>query len=423
MAHFSGLRMLFTAIIGLIVARLVSALHYGFPYGSQKVRGVNLGGWLVLEPWITPSIFDNTGDNRIVDEWTFGQYQDKNAGLQVLQNHWNTWITEQDFADIAAAGLNHVRVPIGYWAFDVSAGEPYIQGQLPYLNMAVSWAAKYNLKVIVDLHGAPGSQNGFDNSGQRMPSPQWQTQQSYVDRTNAIIKRIIAQFKDMAGVVPVIAPLNEPAGFDGADILAVTRQYWKDSYGNIRYPYGSSRESNTIIMIHDAFQPLSYWNNFMPYPKYEGVVLDTHIYQVFSDEVNAWSQQQHIQAACAEADNLINSPLWTVVGEWSPAMTDCAKYLNGRGVGARYDGTRSGSPRVGSCAGFSGSASSFSPSYKTFLRQFWEAQTIAYEKGSQGWIQWAWKAESADEWSYKAGLENGWIPQNPTNRKYPGICG
>lgn len=27
----------------------VLALSYGFPYGSQKVRGVNLGGWLVLE--------------------------------------------------------------------------------------------------------------------------------------------------------------------------------------------------------------------------------------------------------------------------------------------------------------------------------------------------------------------------------------
>ena len=49
--------------------------------------------------------------------------------------------------------LNHVRIPIGYWAFDVSGGEPFIQGQLPYLNKAIGWAQKYNLKVIVDLHG------------------------------------------------------------------------------------------------------------------------------------------------------------------------------------------------------------------------------------------------------------------------------
>ena len=46
-----------------------------------------------------------------------------------------------------------MRLPIGYWAFDVSAGEPYIQGQLPYLTKAVKWAQAHELKLIVDLHG------------------------------------------------------------------------------------------------------------------------------------------------------------------------------------------------------------------------------------------------------------------------------
>lgn len=32
----------------------VLSLSLGFPYGSQKVRGVNLGGWLVLEVRIAP---------------------------------------------------------------------------------------------------------------------------------------------------------------------------------------------------------------------------------------------------------------------------------------------------------------------------------------------------------------------------------
>ena len=35
----------------VLAATLVSsvfAISPGFPYGSQKVRGVNLGGWLVL---------------------------------------------------------------------------------------------------------------------------------------------------------------------------------------------------------------------------------------------------------------------------------------------------------------------------------------------------------------------------------------
>lgn len=38
-------------------------------------------------------------------------------------------------------------------------------------------------------------------------------------------------------------------------------------------------------MIHDAFQPLSYWSGFMPPPNWQGVLIDTHIYQMFSDAV------------------------------------------------------------------------------------------------------------------------------------------
>ena len=132
---------------------------------------------------------------------------------------------------------------------------------------------------------------------------------------------------------------------------------------------------------------------------------------------------QHIQSACVRSGELATSTLWLVVGEWSTAAQDCAKYLNGRGRGSRYDGTFPGSSRVGSCAGLTGSASTFSPEYKTFLRQYWEAQVIAYERGGQGWIQWTWKTESADEWSYSAGLFNGWIPWNPTALLYRNICG
>jgi glucan 1,3-beta-glucosidase len=137
-----------------------------------------------LQPWITPSLFDNTGNNNIVDEWTFGQLQDRHTAQQKLEAHWDTWITKADFAAIAAAGyvsydepicfhvvdefilflsLNHVRVPIGYWAWEVGPGEPYIQGQLPYLRNAVNWARAYDLKLVVDLHGVPGSQNGYEH--------------------------------------------------------------------------------------------------------------------------------------------------------------------------------------------------------------------------------------------------------------------
>lgn len=66
---------------------------------------------------------------------------------------------------MSAAGLNAVRIPLGYWAVDVNDYEPYVGGQYPYLIRAVNWASEFGMRVLIDLHGAPGSQNGQDNSG------------------------------------------------------------------------------------------------------------------------------------------------------------------------------------------------------------------------------------------------------------------
>lgn len=69
--------------------------------------------------------------------------------------------------------------------------------------------------------------------------------------------------------------------------------------------------------------------------------------------------------------NYATNNLWTVMGEWSNAVTDCAKYLNGRGVGIRWEGTRQQEDmhRFGSCDTFTGSYKGFSNDYKTFLRR------------------------------------------------------
>lgn len=86
----------------------------------------------------------------------------------------------------------------------------------------------------------------------------------------------------------------------------------------------------------------------------------------------------HIQSACENAAALSdfnNNQLLTIVGEWTPAMTDCAKYVNGRGIGARYDGSIGlDSPFYGSCNGQTGPGYTFTQDYKDFLRKTWEAQ-------------------------------------------------
>lgn len=69
--------------------------------------------------------------------------------------------TEQDIAEIAAAGLNWVRLPIPFWAIDTWAGEPFLaKTSWKYILRFLGWARKYGIRVEFDLHAIPGSQNG-----------------------------------------------------------------------------------------------------------------------------------------------------------------------------------------------------------------------------------------------------------------------
>jgi glucan 1,3-beta-glucosidase len=74
---------------------------------------------------------------------------------------------------------------------------------------------------------------------------------------------------------------DRPAGYFGQVVLNPVRQYYLDSYTNIR-----ASSQNTLEMIHDAFQSLSSWNGWERPPDFQGVALDTHIYQILSNAVS-----------------------------------------------------------------------------------------------------------------------------------------
>ncbi|KIK63051.1 glycoside hydrolase family 5 protein [Collybiopsis luxurians FD-317 M1] len=396
-----------------------------FNYGTDIIRGVNLGGWFVLEPWITPSIFQATNDTSIIDEYTLGMNTNYNDTLAVLQNHWDTWITEDDFAAISAAGLNHVRIPLGYWSVPLPSSatntstsiSPYIPGAWPYLLRALNWAAAHNIHVIVDLHGAPGSQNGYDNSGQRTSNPQWALNPLNVTRT---IDTLVYIAEQIGGMIDVLELLNESIGFTSSQWASVTRSFFSNGYDAVRAAVGGGMK----IMIGDAFLGVDAWTGFLTYPSAQGAIMDNHVYQIFSIPELQRSFSQHLAFTCTTRSTIssfASSNIWTIVGEWSTSPTDCAMWLNGRGIGARWDNSINGGPPNGSCDGLTGDYSTFSSDFKTFLRQYWEAQ-VEIGESAQGWIYWAWKTESADEWSYQKGLEGGWIPSDPTDRKYPDPC-
>ena len=309
-----------------------------------KIRGANLGGWLLLEPWITPEIFRevNVDGDSIVDEWTYAQYVDEEFATEKLKTHWETFITKADLEILANAGISHIRIPIGYWAVDVLDGEPFPQPQddsagiLFHLKQACIWAEELDMKVLLDLHGAPGSQNGFDNSGKR-GKKQW-LEDGNVERTLKVIEKFgellnkwINEDVFTSDTIYGIELLNEPWGLQ-ADIWTEIRdRFYPEGYQVVRNTTGD----NSFVAIQQGFRP---WYNFYDYMSdtetYTNVNLDIHSYHAFgplwnvvAGQDNAWDL--NLEGACLYHWELMNVTLPTFVGEWSLAITDCQPYLQG----------------------------------------------------------------------------------------------
>ena len=317
--------------------------YYDYDNAQEPIRGVNIGGWLVLEPYITPSLFEPFRTNEYnddgipVDEYHYWEQLGKEEAMARLVNHWDNFYTAQDFADIASQGFNMVRIPIGYWAFETLEYDPYVPGwQQLYLDKAINWARDNNLKVWVDLHGAAGSQNGFDNSGLR-DSINFLEDEN-LNLTMTVLKKLLKKYSgdEFVDTVIGIELLNEPLG-PSIDLDKYKNDYLVPAYDYLRNTLGKDQN----IIIHDAFEAFNYWDDFMTLNDgdHYGITLDHHHYQVFSSGELQRSWDERLGVTCSWGEGTLSESHWTVAGEFSAALTDCAKWLNGVGIGARYDGS------------------------------------------------------------------------------------
>ena len=148
----------------------IAALSATSVYGRAMI-GTNVGGWQVLEPWITPTLFyrflgKTQSEGVGMDQYSFCEALGPDEGNQVLREHWDTWITEDTFATMAEQEVEMIRLPIGDWTLKPYG--PYVgctDGAADKITWALDMAEKYNIKVLLDVHAVKGSQNGYDNSG------------------------------------------------------------------------------------------------------------------------------------------------------------------------------------------------------------------------------------------------------------------
>lgn len=164
-----------------------------------------------MDPTLTAALNNHAVNpphpNAIVDEWTAGQYSNYSWAEHVLRKHFDTWMTEDDWKQIAAAGLNHVRIPFPYWAFAEINHEPYLTlNRFAKLKEGVLLCKKYGLKVWIDLHGVPGSQNGYDNSG-HADGEHWADSADNYSRTQYALNKLISEFSQVR-----VIRLRSPSG-------------------------------------------------------------------------------------------------------------------------------------------------------------------------------------------------------------------
>lgn len=328
---------------------------------TPQLRGVNLGGWLVLEKWMTPSLFVGT-DAR--DEYTFMQ---TSGAAEKIEHHRKTFITEADFKWMQSNGINAIRIPIGYWIFE---GDGPYSPAIEYLDWAIKMAERYELKVLIDLHGLQGSQNGNDHSG-RIGRSEWYDKRAYREASIDTLEKIARCYYDAKSVWG-IEVINEPRP---GIVQWKLRRFYLAAYDRLV----AVARPGTHIVFHDAFRPRMLSGALQPRRHYP-VVMDIHWYQ-FGSVWRTWEKLERYLIRIMKRPRLVRKLQRTqpvIVGEWSIVLTE--KMLAGRRA---YDA-------------------------RAAFKAHGMVQLDAYER-ALGWFYWTYKTEERGIWHFRSLIEDGQI--------------
>lgn len=356
-----------------------------------KIKGVNLGNWLVLEKWMKPDLF---ADTIAEDESDLYAQLGLNEMAARLKVHRNTYVTAQTFQQPAAAGCNLVRIPVPYTIFgDV----PGTIGCIAYLDKAMDWAEATNIGVLIDLHTVPGGQNGFDNSG-TCGLCTWHLDSSNEVFTLDVLERLAYRYAGRRSLFG-IEPMNEPANafVYHMNMQRYSKQYPKRVAQSAMIPAETLRTfyekvyarlcpvlgSGVALVFHDQFE-LDNWTDFMPAKQYQNVWMDTHMYLNFSEskmpDKKLSSYLALIETDFAKALSRAKKHHPVLVGEWS-----LGQHMHGMKELDASDRQRK-------------------------YRILSDAQIAAWET-AEGGIFWNFRndAPGREDWDFFHSIENGWL--------------
>lgn len=399
----------------------------------KKIKGVNLGNWLVLEKWMLPELFEGTGAE---DEVWLNRKMNPAELKEKMKEHRDTFITEQDFAFIKEQGIWLLRIPVPYFIF---GDQPPFNGCVEYLDKAFDWAEKYGLQILIDLHTVPGSQNGYDNGGLTGVC-KWCKNPEEVEFALTVLERLAKRYGQREGLYG-IEVLNEPISFlvyatapstgkavdkeeakgSGYVPLPFLENFYRNAYRRLR----KILPENKTIVFHDGFR-LRHWGKFFHKEHMKNVVLDTHIY-IFAMESFVpihmpWVYQIYIKSQQRLIER-IQRDVPVVVGEWCI----CNKYAEKAVSQAKSEETAAKEKQekttseVKLAEDISDKSAKVIEQDELRKKRYLEIaamQLQAWESGA-GWIYWSYqfkpnRKEPLDEkwkesWDFSRCVENGWI--------------
>lgn len=184
-----------------------------------RLRGFAFAGWLNLENFMTGLPGDEHGLRTALAR-TAGEAK----AARFLDGLLDHFITERDFALLAGLGCNLVRLPFNYRHFESDA-HPFAWREQGFarFDQAISWARTHGIRLILDLHAAPGGQNPHFHADNLCPYAHFWEHPHFQERAVRLWGEIARRYADE----PVIAAydlLNEPIPPDAAALNRFHRQ-------------------------------------------------------------------------------------------------------------------------------------------------------------------------------------------------------
>lgn len=198
--------------------------------------------------------------------------------------------------------------------------------------------------------------------------------------------------------------VNEPFAYrNGEEKL---RRFYEEVY-----KISAAKQIQADLYFHDGFNSFQEWEDFLPYSKLN---MDHHVYEVFTNEQVSMNLSQHLNNF-ENIGTLLRQEHQSIVGEFSGALTDCTKYINGDGIGARYDGSIEGT-KSGSCQGHE-DFGTWTDQAIDDTKKYIETQMKVYSGNSRGWIWWCCKTENTIEWDWRKGIDWGYKHHCPHQKR------